>query len=362
MLGYFATAPLFGYLGDRLPRRWLIAAGVAVWCVGTLLSGLAHGFISLLSFRVLVGLGEASYGTIGPSWIADSYPAAQRNNALSVFYIALPVGSALGFVLGGFIAARWGWRMAFFAGGIPALILAALLFLCPEPPRVPRPPEAKGWTAGARDYLALARNRPYRLVVLGYVAQTFALGAFGVFAAPFFERIHHMTFAAADRFFGAALVITGLLATLSGGILGTWWQRRSGGGYAKLLALSGALAIPLCLGALLLPGATAAKASMAGAMFLLFLPTGPLNTLILETVPVALRATAMAASIFAIHFFGDLWSPMLVGSLSDLLGNLREAMLLTLPAAVVVCAAFWLRLAAFEAAAAQGGAHGPHAL
>ena len=135
MLGYFLTSPLFGYLGDRWPRRWLIAAGVFVWSLGTLLSGHAHGFTLLIFFRVLVGFGEASFGTISPGWIADLFSPARRNNAISWFYLAIPVGSALGYILGGWIAAHYGWRAAFLFAGYPGLLFAFLLFLLREPAR-----------------------------------------------------------------------------------------------------------------------------------------------------------------------------------------------------------------------------------
>ena len=135
MLGYFLTAPIFGYLGDRMPRRWLIAAGVFVWSLGTLLSGHANAYVSLLLFRTLVGFGEASFGTISPGWIADLFSPTKRNNAISWFYLAIPVGSALGYILGGWIAAHYGWRAAFLFAGYPGLLLAFLLFLLREPAR-----------------------------------------------------------------------------------------------------------------------------------------------------------------------------------------------------------------------------------
>ena len=91
MIGYFLTAPFFGYLGDRMPRKWLIAAGIFVWSIGTVMSGFATGFISLLGYRVLVGLGEASYATISPSLISDTFGPVKRNNALTIFYVAIPV-------------------------------------------------------------------------------------------------------------------------------------------------------------------------------------------------------------------------------------------------------------------------------
>ncbi len=364
MVGYFVTAPVFGYLGDRLSRRWLIAFGVAVWCAGTMLSGTAHGIGALICFRILVGVGEASYGTLSPSWIADLYPPARRNNALSIFYVAIPVGSALGYIVGGGLAAAYGWRVAFMVAGLPGLLFAAALLFQAEPRRgasdpataTPGAPDARGAggiRGAVRIYGGLLRLRDYRLVVLGYVAQTFALGAFGTYAAAFLERSHHLKYADADRFFGSSLVLTGLAATAVGGVLGTAWQKRSAAGYASVLALSGVLAVPASFAAFLVPDLGWAKVSLVAAMFLLFLSTGPVNTLILETVPIAERAAAVAASIFAIHLFGDLWSPMLVGWLSTRLGDLKEAILLTLPGAVVLCGVFWTWLAWAQARGPQ---------
>src|SRR5215831_288416 len=135
MIGYFVTSPFFGYLGDRFPRKWLIAFGIFVWSLGTLLTGFAAGFGLLLLFRVLVGLGEASYATISPSLISDAFSPAKRNNALTIFYVAIPVGSALGYLLGGEISERWSWRHAFIWAGIPGLVLAVILLPFRDPER-----------------------------------------------------------------------------------------------------------------------------------------------------------------------------------------------------------------------------------
>ncbi len=345
MWGYFLTAPVFGYLGDRWPRRWLVAAGVFVWSLGTLLTGHAGVLGSMIFFRLLVGFGEASFGTISPGWIADLFPPARRNTAISVFYLAIPVGSAFGYIFGSSIAAHYGWRAAFQWAGYPGLLLAGLLFVLREPARgatdasmgaAVRP----GW----RTFMSLLRFPRYVLVVAGYAAQTFAMGGFALWAPTFLYRVHHMKYEAAGRFFGATLVVAGLVATLVGGFAGTTLQRRSPAGYAWVLALSAALAVPVAFAAFLLPDPAWARVALVASMFLLFLPTGPVNTLILETVPVASRASAMALSIFAIHLFGDLWSPQIVGRLSDHFGSLQHAVLL-LPFALIVSASFWLWLA-----------------
>jgi MFS family permease len=348
MLGYFLTAPIFGWLGDRLSRKWLIAGGVFVWSMGTLLSGHAGAYVSLLFFRVLVGFGEASFGTISPGWIADLFPAARRNNAITVFYFAIPVGSALGYLMGGYMAVHHGWRSAFLWAGYPGLLLAFVLFLFREPARGASDPveSAPAGPAGWRSYLTLLTYPDYVLVVAGYVAQTFAMGAFSLWAPSFLFRVHHMALDRAGYFFSASLAATGLVATLAGGFWATRWQRRTGTGYAWVLALSASLAAPVAFAAFILPDLGQAKVALVLTMFLLFLSTGPVNTLILETVPVAMRASAVALSIFSIHLFGDLWSPKFVGYLSDRWGDLRQAVLCVLPGALIVSAVLWCLLVA----------------
>ena len=347
MLGYFLTAPIFGYLGDKCSRRTLIAAGVVVWSLGTLLTGHGNAFLSLLIFRVLVGLGEASFGTISPGWIADLFPPAKRNFAISIFYLAIPVGSAIGYIVGSAIAAHHGWRAAFLWAGYPGLLLAFVLYLFREPPRgasdVVDAAHARP-SAGLKNYLLLWTYPRYTLVVAGYTAQTFALGGFALWAPTFLYRVHGMSVAQAGLFFGGTLVVTGLVATLVGGWLATLWQRKNPTGYARMLALAAILAVPVSFAAFLLDNKLASQLCLAASMFLLFLPTGPINTLILETVPVAFRASAMAASIFTIHLLGDLWSPAIVGYLSDRTGSLQQAVLI-LPLALVVSAVLWIALA-----------------
>jgi MFS family permease len=299
----------------------------------------------LICFRVLVGFGEASFGTISPGWIADLFSPQRRNVAISWFYLALPVGSALGYLLGSWIAAHHGWRAAFLFAGYPGLLLAFVLFLLREPPRGATEPApvtaAANERVGWRSFLALFKFPAYVLVILGYIAQTFAMGGFSFWAPTFLVRVHHMELASAGSFFGQALVIMGLLATLGGGYLATAWQRRTGTGYAWVLSLSSILAVPAAFAAFTLHDLALAKIALAASMFLLFLCTGPLNTLILETVPVRMRASAVAGSIFSIHLFGDLWSPKVVGFLSDRWGDLQRACLWALPGTLVVSAFFW---------------------
>lgn len=346
MIGYFLTSPVFGWLGDRTSRKWLIAAGILVWSLGTILTGFAATLAMMIVFRVLVGVGEASYATISPSLITDSFIPAKRNNALTIFYIAIPVGAALGFILGGHIAENWGWRHAFIWTGIPGLLLAMVMLPFADVKRGQSDdqsaPAAK--PPGLRDVLHLVCIPEYALAVLGYAAYTFALGAFAFWGPTFLQRVHGVPGARASDFLGEVTVLAGLAGTLIGGFAATAWHKRNPAGYAWTLGLSALAAVPLAFGAVLATSTFWSMAFLAATIFFLFLPTGPVNTLIMETVPANLRASAMAISIFSIHLFGDFGSPAMVGKLSDFLGGDLQRAMLVLPVAVLVTAAVWLGL------------------
>ncbi len=347
MVGYFLTSPFFGYLGDRVSRRFLIILGILVWSGGTVLTGAAHGFGMLLFYRAMVGVGEASYATLSPGLISDGWPAAARNNALTVFYVAIPVGSALGYILGGEVAAYAGWRQAFFWAGAPGLLLALMLLFVREPDRGES--DARGDNRlpppGPGDVLRLFRNVEYSLVVGGYIAYTFALGAFAFWGPTFLERAHGLSLAKADMFFGGTIVVAGLAGTLLGGFGATWLQRRTPAGYALMLGGSVLLSVPLSLCGIIAENTANAMGLFAAAIFLLFFCTGPVNTVILEAVPANVRASAMAVSIFMIHLFGDMWSPEVVGRLADHLHRDLQKAVLILPAVLLVAAFLWMVLA-----------------
>src|SRR5437764_11715999 len=153
---YTLTSPLFGALGDRKSRPPLIALGVAVWSVATSLAGFARGFLSLFVARSTVGVGEAAYGTIAPALLADSFPIERRGRVLSVFFAAIPIGSAAGYILGGLVDQHFGWRAAFWIAGAPGLLLALLVLAVKDPPRGAH--DAAPRDAGS-GYRHLLRNR-----------------------------------------------------------------------------------------------------------------------------------------------------------------------------------------------------------
>ena len=357
MLGYFLSAPVFGYLGDRYPRKYLMLGGVMVWSMATAASGFVHGFSHLFLVRIFVGVGEACFVTMGPSWISDLFAATRRNTALTLFYVAIPFGSAIGFTIGGWFAEHGDWRHAFIYAGLPGVLLALSLLLLREPARG----EADGIQGAVAEHpkaswseiFGLLVNRRYNLLVWGYAAQTFALGAFGIWGPAFLNRIHDLPLGESSTIFGEMLAGTGLVATLLGGFLATQLRKRTSAGYAWLMALSMIIATPVCFFALTVGNSTLSIVGLGVSMFLLFLPTGPICTQMFEIVPVHLRANAMALCTFIIHLFGDWRSPAIVGNVSDHFTNaaanvdgLQKGVLI-LPVMLVIGAVLWGLLVRF---------------
>lgn len=351
LVGYFATAPIFGALGDRLPRKGLIAAGVLVWSAATVASGLVSGLGWLLVARAMVGVGEASYVTLAPTIIDDVVPPHRKGRALAIFYIATPIGAALGYLVGGFIESRWGWRSAFFVAGGPGIALALVCLLMAEPARslASDKPDLR------RDVRKLARVAIYRKAVLGYCAYTAAIGAFSYWAPKFLYARYGLPLVAANFRFGALTVVAGALGTLAGGRWadrvaarraadqphagGEAAERARLGGLLRICAIGSTVGAPLAVGCFLSPTPTTFFVLVFAAMAALFLITSPINAVVLQSVPADLRASAMALNIFSIHVFGDLWSPPLVGLLADHVPI--ELAMMTLPLAIAVSAWIW---------------------
>jgi MFS family permease len=346
MLGYFVTAPVFGYLGDRYPRKWLMLAGVIVWSLATAATALAQNFTELFAIRMVVGVGEACFVTMGPSWISDLFAGVKRNTAITLFYVAIPVGSAIGYAIGGFFAQTADWRGAFWWVGLPGILFALSILALREPERG----EADGLAGEValprlREVLQLLTRRRYLLLVGGYAAQTFSIGAFAYWGPSFLHRLHGLSIGRADWLFGVLLAGTGLAATLLGGFIANLLRKRSESGYVWLMAVSMILAVPVCVVAVLAPGTGMTLTALGLSMFLLFLPTGPITTEMLEIVPTHLRASAVALCTFFIHLLGDFSSPAVVGQVSEQWHSLRVGAM-TLPVVLAVGAVLWVALLA----------------
>jgi MFS transporter, Spinster family, sphingosine-1-phosphate transporter len=346
LIVYMLAAPLFGSLGDTRSRTRLLGLGVGIWSVATALAGFARNYVGLFAARAAVGIGEAAYGTISPALLADYFPRARRGRAFAVFFAAIPIGSALGYIVGGLVDRYFGWRQAFFLAGVPGLVLAVLALRLYDPPRGSQDPDAPAAAAApaapaARAaYAALLRNRPYVLTVLGYAAYTFAIGALAFWTPAFLERTRGIPKAQATVQFGAIVVVTGFIGTYAGGWIGDYFLRVSRQAYLWVSGLVTLLAAPLTLVALAASRPAVYWPAIVAAELCLFASTGPINSAIVNLVSPHMRATAVALSIFTIHLLGDVPSPSLVGLLSDA-RSLGEAVLI-IPLAVLVGGMIWI--------------------
>jgi MFS transporter, Spinster family, sphingosine-1-phosphate transporter len=335
--GYLLTSPVFGRLGDRMSRKSLITIGVLVWCAATAASGLARTFLVMVAIRVLVGVGEASYATLSPTIIDDIATPKNKSRLLAIFYAAIPIGSALGFIFGGILDKAFGWRSAFFIAGGPGLLLALLCLLIKEPPRT----EKRQALALGEALRAIAGSHRYLLAAIGYTAQIFALGGFAFWAPQVVHRTFEHPLEKANFVFGGIVVVTGFLGTFLGGFLADRGDEADRMKVAlRVCAVSAVVAVPFAFLCVFATTANVFFGSIAVAQIAIFTSTSPLNAALLGTVRPDLRATGMALSIAGTHLFGDMISVWLVGFLSTRWNNLSAA-LIVLPAALVVNAGAW---------------------
>lgn len=323
LVAYMIASPIVGSLGDRVPRKHITAASLVVWSLATVASGLAPDYATLFATRVVVGVGEAGFAAVAPTVIADLFRPGERGRRLAYFYLATPMGSALGYLVGGAVGDAYGWRAAFFVAGGPGLVLAVVALLLPEPTRGAMDDEADDATTGSpqpsmREALRrLLASPAWRIDTAATTLMTFALGGLAAWMPTYLQRAHGLSLGQAATGFGAVTVVAGLIGTLLGGWLGDRAQARSAGGYFWVSGVGLLLGAPFALAMALMPTAGTAFAVAFVAELLLFLNTGPLNAALLASVPASMRARAMAVNVFCIHALGDAISPPLMGLVSE---------------------------------------------
>ncbi len=307
LVTYMISAPLLGWLADRFSRWVIVGSAVALWSFATGATGLAGSFAILFATRVFVGIGEGGYGPAAPTILADLFPIEKRGRILAIFCSAIPVGSALGYVLGGQIGARYGWRWAFYLVVPPGLLLSLLCFFRDDRERTrTRQETAREMRIMERiiRYLGLFRIRSFTINTFAQAAMTFAVAGLGFWIAEYL-RFRGQPAASAKTLFGAITVVAGLTSTLIGGWLAD--KLRPKFPSADFLVSGGGMimACPIFVAALYLPFPTA-WVPMFFAIFCLFLNTGPSNTAIANVALPSVRAMAFALNIFVIHVLGDL--------------------------------------------------------
>ncbi len=314
LVSYMVTAPIFGWLADRYSRWKLIALSVGIWSLACGGSGLAASFFALLLTRVFLGIGEAGYGPAAPTLISDLFPIEKRGQVLSWFYVAIPVGSALGYMWGGWAVSHLTWRWAFYLVAPPGLFLALWAFFMKGPSR--KQGDGAKPRAALADYLRLLKIPSYLANVAAQTALTFSIGGLSFWVPTYLSEARNVPQSQSTLLFGGIVAVGGLISTLLGGWLADRLRSRFPGSYFLVSGCGMLIGFPATVGILYAP-MPLAWIFVFLAIFFLFLNTGPSNTAIANVTPLPIRASAFAVSILIIHALGDAISPPLIGWIKD---------------------------------------------
>lgn len=339
MFVYMIAAPLVGFIADRTPRQYAVSVCAFLWSVATMLSGAAKNYLHLFAARSFIGIGEAGFTSVSPSFLAERFSPEKRARILAAFGLALPAGSALGYLLGGFLGFHFGWRSAFFIVGLPGAFAAAYAAFKLKDQR---PVITKEEKPSLLSYLNLLNNKPFLFVCLAQAMGTFTLGALAAWMPTYMHRYYNFSVAQAGTVFGVLTITAGAAGTFLGGFLADKLLKKTKKAYYIISAASFTAALPFGLAAASYGNFKISLALFALAIMLVFMQTGPLNAAIVKLTDVKIRSMAFAVNIFIIHALGDAISPALLGKASDLFSlktAVAAAMLFVLPAALFCAAA-----------------------
>jgi MFS family permease len=357
LVTYMVSAPVLGFLADRMSRWIIVGTAVILWSLATGASGLAATFGILLATRVCVGIGEGGYGPAAPTILADMFPLETRGKIMSIFCAAIPVGSALGFVVGGQVGASLGWRWAFYLLTPPGILLGLFCFWQRDP-RLGKDDVIRHTKLRLADYARLFKTKSFLLNCIAQTLMTFAIGGLGYWVSAYLEYRHQPP-AAGKSTFGLITVVAGLTSTILGGVLADKLRPRFPGSYFWVSGLGMLIGCPLFVLSLYVPFPTA-WIFMFLAIFFFFLNTGPSNTALANVSSPAVRATAFAINIFFIHALGDVQAFWMLGYVG---GHTNMHIAFLVVSGVILAAGLvWISAAKFLAAdtaaieAAQAGA------
>ncbi|HEV8619022.1 MAG TPA: MFS transporter [Candidatus Udaeobacter sp.] len=308
---YMISAPILGLLADRISRWIIVGLAVILWSLASGGSGLAATFAILFATRIFVGIGEGGYGPAAPTILSDLFPIERRGRIMAIFYTAIPVGSALGYVIGGLVGAHLGWRWAFYLVTPPGLLLGLLCFWQRDPRVAAHHLVQESPRRSLANYLRLFRTRSYLINCIAQTLMTFVTGGLGFWASAYL-RYRNQSPEVGMTIFGLITVVAGLVSTLLGGIVADKLRSRFAGSYFWVSGIGMLIACPFFIVTLYTPF-PAAWIPMFVAIFFLFLNTGPSNTALANVSLPAVRATAFAVNIFVIHALGDVQAFWLLG-------------------------------------------------
>lgn len=332
LISYTAISPFMGYAGDRMKRTWLLAIGVGVWSLATVGSGLAHSYNQLCIARAFLGIGEATYGVIAPTILMDLFSREKRARIMSWFYLAMPLGGALGMSVGGFVGKHYGWNVAFFLVGVPGLFAAFSALFLPEPTRGqsegvdPKKLQAHESAGASReDYIDLMVNSSYTYSVLGMAFYTFAIGGLAYWLPTFLMGSKGIEQVRATTLLGLTTLFAAIIGMTAGGWLADRLAKKNPAALFIVPGLALLASIPFIILAIYGQSVPVIYTGIFFAEALMFVNTGPCNAVIANVVMPNMRSAAYAVAIFAVHVLGDIWSPTIMGWVADTFGQ-RDAM------------------------------------
>lgn len=326
MVGYMIASPIFAHIVRTANPMRVIAFGLFIWALANLATGLSLNYWILLLARAFTGVGEASFLCIAPPFIDKAAPPAKKSQWLALFYCAIPVGYALGFiVVGSTLKAEtfgfdWTWRAIYI--GEAALMMPFVIYCLFRGP-IPFRFDGEDQPHLFRSIWSLLTNKLYMCIVLGYAAQTFTTGSFAYFGVQYLKQRLGMDVDVAGISFGGLTVFTGLLGTAGGGIILDKMRHGLPDGNAsmaiafKLMTILSIIAAPFCFLCFMLDGVALFYVFLGIGELAFFACLSPTNSAILWSVPFQLTPLACAMSVVVTHALGDAISPSILGSILD---------------------------------------------
>ncbi|HEX2834232.1 MAG TPA: MFS transporter [Thermoanaerobaculia bacterium] len=317
LLYAFVGVPL-GRLADRAPRKSILALAVFVWSALTAVSGITRTYWQLFATRLGVGVGEAACAPAATSLIGDLYPPHKRARAMSVFMMGLPIGIALSYFVGSYVAHSYGWRAAFFVAGIPGILAAIAALFIAEPERGTKE-SAPVQTHAASPWRTLLRIPTLWWLILSGALHNFNMYALGSFLAPLLMRYHGTDLRQAGLMTMTLYGLSGIPGLLIGGALADQWGMKRKDGRLLVAAIATALSAPLMWAALARPAKDTLLFVLFGGLACTFMYVyyASVYATLQDVVAPSMRGTAMALYFFAMYVLGASFGPLATGMLSD---------------------------------------------
>ncbi len=329
---------------DRWSRRKMISIMVLVWSMATLACAFARNYGELVWARAMVGLGEAGYAPAGTAVLAGAYPVQARARTMGIWNAFIPLGAAVGFLLGGYIGQNWGWRHAFGLVALPGLVLGVLFWFTRDYRTVPLEEKTLEERSSSLRGLGSSIKGLMKIPTLWFVYLAFAMNTaittcLMTWLPSYFHRFHGMSEQKAGSM-AAGLALLVLVGAPLGGFLADRWRKSRLNARMVFSGITSGISAVLLAGALVF-----SQTPLFGPLLVLFgvltvCYVAPSAAVTQDVVHPGLRALSYGLCVICQHLLGGAWSPMLVGGLSDKIG--MDKALLVIPLFGILASALLL--------------------